>query len=295
MGQSFKINFVVFSQFPQYEDHIGASNVSHTLAKELALLGENTFIYADSTPHKNVTCIPWGTEINYDNENTIFILPAGAGEHTFTSYIPNFIHRSKNTVRHLVNYQTKLYPEEERLYKLSPYFETLNKQKVDGYLPILTVDFDLFKNYNLPRSGRCFLIKGNEYIENQPLFHTASDTNIDHYYQYGRDKFKYLVEMFNKHEVFFTYNTQTFISNLAALCGCRSVIIPHPKTSKEKIYKFPQNKYGIAYGFEDIQHSVDTLPLVKKHLESILVDHKKNLKEFVEDCYSWLGTKYNLL
>jgi hypothetical protein len=104
----------------------------------------------------------------------------------------------------------------------------------------------------------------------------------------------YLAEMFNKHEVFFTYNTQTFISVLAALCGCISVILPHPNTSKEKLEKIPQNKYGVAYGFEDIQHSIDTLPLVKENLESLLQDHKKHLKQFTSDCYTWLQNKYNL-
>ncbi len=100
--------------------------------------------------------------------------------------------------------------------------------------------------------------------------------------------------MFNKHEIFFSYNTQTFINNLAALCGCQSVILPHPKTSKEKVLKFPQNKYGIAYGFDDIQHSIDTLPLVKDHLKSGLLDNKNHLKTFVSDCYNWLETKYSL-
>ena len=294
MDKKFKINFVVFSQFPQYMDHIGSSNVSHTLAKELALLGENSFIYSNSTPHKEVSCIPWGSKINYDQENTIFIIPAGAGEHTFIKDIPKFVSDSKNIVRHLVNYQVKPYPKENKLYQLSEYFDTLKEQKVDGYMPILTIDFDLFKDYGLPRSGRCYLIKGDEYIDNQPIYHTDSDVSLDNYWVYGKDKFKYLAEMFNKHEVFFTYNTQTFITNLAALCGCTMVVIPHPNTSKEKLSKFPQNKYGIAYGFDDIQHSVDTLPLVKENMELCLLNNKKHLKQFTLDCYGWLKNKYNL-
>jgi hypothetical protein len=294
MENSFKINFVTFSQLPQYIDYIGSSTVSHTLANELALLGENSFIYSNSTPHKNVSCIPWGSGIDYDNENTIFILPAGAGEHTFTQDIPDFIHKSKNIVRHLVNYQVKPYPKENKLYTLSEYFDTLPNQKVDGYMPVLNIDFDVFKNHNLPRSGRCYLIKGEEYISDQPLYHNSSDTNLDNYWAYNSGRMHYLAEMFNKHEVFFTYNTQTFISVLAALCGCISVILPHPNTSKEKLEKIPQNKYGVAYGFEDIQHSIDTLPLVKENLESLLQDHKKHLKQFTSDCYTWLQNKYNL-
>lgn len=292
--KDFDINFVIFSQFPQYIDYIGSSTVSHTLAHELALLGENSYIYSNSTPYKQVSCLPWGSEINYDNENTIFILPAGAGEHTFTKDIPDFINNSENIVRHLVNSQVKPYPEENKLYQLSKYFNVLNEQKVDGYMPILNVDFNLFKNHNLPRSGRCYLIKGNEYIENQPIYHTSSDTNLDNYWTYNEYKMQYLAEMFNKHEIFFTYNTQTFISVLAALCGCISIILPHPNTSKEKIFNFPQNKYGIGYGFDDINHSIDTLHLVKENVESCLSDNRKHLKQFTLDCYDWLQNKYNL-
>jgi hypothetical protein len=292
--KNFDINFVIFSQFPQYLDYIGSSTVSHTLARELATLGEHSFIYANETPYSGSSCIPWGSDIDYDNENTIFILPAGAGEHTFKNNIPNFINKSGNIVRHLVNYQVTPYPEDNKLYTLSKYFDVLPNQKLDGYMPILNIDFDIFKNYNLPRSGRCYLIKGEEYISGQPLYHNNFDTNLDNYWSYGENKMKYLAEMFNKHEIFFTYNTQTFIANLAALCGCISVVLPHPKTSREKIHKFPQNKYGVAYGFEDIQHSIDTLPLVKENLESLLQNHKKHLKQFTSDCYTWLKDKYNL-
>jgi hypothetical protein len=294
MGKKFDINFVVFSQIPQHIDYIGSSTVSHTLARELSLLGENTFIYANDTPHKSVSCIPWGNEIEYDNENTIFIMPAGAGEHTFKQDIPNFIDRSENTVRHLVNKQVQLYPKENKLYTLSPYFEPLSDQKVDGYMPVLNVDLELFKNYNLPRSGRCYLIKGNEYIEGQPTYHSISDTNLDNYWAYEGDRMRLLAETFNRHEIFFTYNTQTFISVLAALCGCISVILPHPATSKEKIFRFPQNKYGIAYGFEDIDHSINTLPLVRENIQSCLLNNQNQLKQFVSDSYNWLQNKYNL-
>jgi len=294
MESKFDINFVVFSQFPQYIDYIGSSTVSHTLANELALLGESTFIYANETPHKQVSCIPWGSNIDYDNENTIFILPAGAGDHTFAQNIPNFIDNSQNIVRHLVNSQVKQYPKENKIYQLSKYFNTLDEQKVDGYMPILNIDFNTFKNHNLPRSGRCYLIKGEEYLTGQPIYHNSSDTNLDNYWAYKGDRMEFLAEIFNKHEIFFTYNTQTFISVLAAMCGCISVILPHPNTSKEKLLNFPQNKFGISYGFDDINHSIDTLHLVEKNLQDCLSSNRQYLKQFTTDCYNWVETKYNL-
>lgn len=286
------INYVIFSQFPQYIDYIGGSVVSHVLANELNKLGHSTFIYSNSTIG-DTSLIPWGVDIDYDNENTIFILPAGAGEHTFTHLIPPFINKSSNIVRHLINNQVNLYPKENKLYQLSKYFNPLLNQKVDGYLPILNIDFNIFYNYNIPRKGRCYLIKGNEYIENQPIYHNSQDTNLDMYWNYKGDRMKYLADMFNRHEIFFTYNTQTFISVLAAMCGCISIIIPHPNTSKEKLLSFPQNKYGIAYGFEDINKSIDTLHLVKPNLENCLIENKNHLKSFTDDCEIWLKIKYN--
>ena len=188
MDKKFDINFVIFSQFPEYMDYIGSSAVSHVLARNIASHSENTFIYANTTMDDRVTCIPWGSSIDYDIENTIFIVPAGAGEHTFEDDIPNFIKSSDNIVRHQVNHQVKNYPTSNKFYSMSQYFRPLSQQAVDGYLTIFDIDFNLFKNYNLPRSGRCYLIKGNEYIENRPIIHNSYDTNIDHYWRYGPDK-----------------------------------------------------------------------------------------------------------
>jgi hypothetical protein len=302
-NRNFNINFVVFSQFPEHVDYIGSSAVSHILARNLALQGESTFIYANKTIHDSVTCIPWNSSIEYDNENTIFIVPAGAGEHTFKNDIPNFIDKADNVVRHLINKQVAYYPATNKLYPIADYFGTLPNQYIDGYLTIFDVDFDLFKNNNLPRSGRCFLIKGNEYIDGRPLYHTSSDTNIDDYWKYGPDKMKYLAEVFNRHEIFFTYNTQTFICVLAALCGCKTIVIPHPTgggahapelATKENFLKTPIFKSGIAYGFEDIQHSIDTLHNVKNNLQDCLENNNRQMQKFIDNCYIWLQDKYKI-
>ena len=290
MNKKFDINFVIFSQFPDYMDYIGSSAVSHILARNIALQGENTFIYANTTIHDNISCIPWGSSIDYDVENTIFIVPAGAGEHTFEKDIPDFINSSSNIVRHQINHQVKKYPTGNKFYSIAPYFRPLSQQHVDGYLTVFDIDFDLFKNYNLPRSGR-------------PILHTRDDTNIDDYWRYGPDKMKYLVEIFNKHEIFFTYNTQTFLSVLAALCGCISVVIPHPtgggkfpeeESTKENMLKIPTFRSGIAYGFDDIQHSIDTLPYVKKNLQDCMENNTQQITQFIDDSHKWLQGKYEI-
>ncbi len=121
----FKINFVTFSPAPTYIDYIGGIMVCHNLAHSLSLLGENSYIYANGTkPTSNAQIIPWGTKLEYDKENTILIIPAGAGEHTFENYITEDIKNIPNRIRWLINNQLKTYPKEDKIYQNSTFFKT---------------------------------------------------------------------------------------------------------------------------------------------------------------------------
>ena len=74
--------------------------------------------------------------------------------------------------------------------------------------------------------------------------------------------------------MFISYDPQTFLSIMAALCGCISVVYPLDGLTKQEwihttaASKYVKNKgldnlYGIAYGLEDVQYATDTLHLVK--------------------------------
>jgi hypothetical protein len=79
-----------------------------------------------------------------------------------------------------------------------------------------------------------------------------------------------LLQIFNKCKRFYSYDTETYLNVLAALCGCESIVIPKEgKTRDMIIHKQPSFKYGIAYGLNDIQHAQNTKHLVKSHLENL--------------------------
>ncbi len=303
--KNFNINFIVFSPFPDYVDFIGGATVPHTLANKLSNLGENVYLYANSTNPKytNVACIPWGSDIEFDPQNTIVIFIAGAGEHTFEHNIPDCLKSVPNKVRWLVNHQVKLYPPEDKFYTYHNFWDTLDIQRIDGKLSVIEVDHDTFYNQNLPRKGTCYLIKGGLDTEPNRTTHSDEDFCIDSvFYDIpNHEKMKFLANLFNQKEVFISYTPFTFMSVLAAMCGCKSIIIPKSEYNGKKFNAdyWRENiwcaRYGLGIGLGELEYSNSTLPQVVpniKHYEE--VTQQNELKQFIQDSYVWLQKKYEI-
>jgi hypothetical protein len=293
---NFNINFIVFSPTPTYVDYIGGSMVCHNLAHNINLLGENSYIYADSTKSNYTsTPIPWGTELEYSQENTIIVYPSGDGEHTYQNYLNQSILGIDNKIRWLMNNQVSLYSPKDKVYKFVDYFNTLNNQNVDGQLIAIDVDLDIFQNYNLPRKGNCYYTKGIPITKENKL-HDDDDTCLDNMYSLSsEDRINYLVSIFNNSERFICYSNKTFIATLAALCGCIVIVVPSQGLEKDDWRKgFPTLKYGIAYGEEDLDWAVSTLPLVQNLVKDLKKQSLDQTQTFINDCYQWLKNKYNI-
>lgn len=289
-----KPKFVVVSPQPTYVDHIGGITVAHTLAHQLQLFNEEVYIYADSTnPKYLLKCIPYGSTFDID-DNTIVILIAGAGEHTYLPHIPKFLTEAKNIVRWLVNHQVKPYPEHNRFYKYHTYWNTLPTQRIDGQLSVIEMNSDLFYNKQYSRKGNCYLIKGNLDEEPERAIHSQNDVCIDYYLHSlpGHEKTKFLSHIFNVSEVFISYTPLTFASVLAALCGCISIVIPKSNFDKDKWKsEIWCTKYGIAVGIDDIQWAVDTMPIVPSMIDQYVnITQPNQIQQFIRDSYSWIET-----
>lgn len=290
----FKINFIIFSPTPDYIDYIGGVMVNHSLANYISNLGENCYIYANSTKEEYITnLIPWGTKVEYDLENTILVILAGDGEITFEHNIPEDLNSIPNKVRWLVNDQLKYYPKDDKFYTYCSYFSVLENQKIDGKFTSLDVEHHIFYNKNLPRNRGCFYTKG-QVIKNP--HHKSDDLCLDNIYSLPtHQRNLYLAEVFNTREYFICYSHRSFTAALAALCGCTVIIIPYDNTTKEYwVENFPAFKYGIAYGINDIQWALDTKHLVKENIENIQSQGIEDIKSFIDDCYIWLQNKYNI-
>jgi hypothetical protein len=302
--KNFNINFIVYSPLPNYSNTIGGIMVCHSLAHELAELGENSYIYANSTnPNYNCQVIPYNTDLEYDPKNTIVIYVAGA-DHVFSHNIPNNIKNIPNVVRWLVGDQQYNYPEDNKFYLYCDHFIPYKSQRVDGKFMSLDINFDVFQNKNKPRVGGCYYTKGHSLNKK---YHKDDDESIDsintsHWSSNSRNE--YLSNMFNSKEYFICYTHRSFTAVLAALCGCTVIVIPYSWwgeevemdeiSIKEWRASLPTFKYGIACGIEDVKWAEDTKHKVKSNLIQVIATENNNVTKFVEDCYNWMKNKYNL-
>lgn len=83
--------------------------------------------------------------------------------------------------------------------------------------------------------------------------------------------------IFKKVQYFVSYDTLTAYSRFAVLCGCESIVIPDPGVLKEEWYPNESDRWGISYGFSDVEREAakSTAHLV---LPQILIEHKKSME-----------------
>lgn len=124
-------------------------------------------------------------------------------------------------------------------------------------------DDQLYRQYNFgPRSGKCYILRKGKDRKDLPEHFEGPvfDNNMSQ---------EELVKMFNEHEYCYSYDTQSFYSAIAAICGCKSVVVMEPgKTEKDYLGK-GETHYGIAYGDtpEQLEYAERTKDLLKKSLD----------------------------
>lgn len=299
-----KINFVIFSPFENYVEYIGGATVPHTLGHLISLQGENVYLYTNTTHPKytNVTCIPYGTDLLFDADNTVVIFIAGGGEHTWEHKVPDCLKNAPNIVRWLVLDQNKLYNPEDKFYVFHKYWDVLEGQRVDGNLSVIEHDHTILRDRGYKREGTCYLVKGNLDTEVDRIVHSPNDFCIDSaLYQVKGNKIEFLADLFNRKELFINYTPFSHASVLAAMCGCKSVVIPkkfygQTAFNKDKWYTdIWCTKYGIACGLEDLPQKIKemdkVIPNILHYEEFVQQDQ---VRRFIRDCYIWLEAKYNI-
>lgn len=111
------------------------------------------------------------------------------------------------------------------------------------------------------RKGACFLVRKGESKPRIPQ--TADALCID-----GLSHTE-IADIFNRCEVFYSYDEATFYSQYAALCGCLSVVVPGLYASREDwVAHHPPARYGVAYGLDDLEHARQTRHLVVDQLRA---------------------------
>ena len=145
----------------------------------------------------------------------------------------------------------------------------------DRMLKITMILDDVYKNQNLPnRSGTCYIVrKGNKRADLPDLQGELVIDGLSH---------EEISTIFNQVEYCVSYDPYTMYSRYAALCGYKSIIVPEKGISKTQWRPNESLRYGLAYGFDDLQYAEDTKDLLVKSLE----DEKDNEKQMVRNIIS---------
>lgn len=103
---------------------------------------------------------------------------------------------------------------------------------------------DLYRRDNWgSRKGNCYIIHKGKTRQDLPT--TFDGPVIDDMSEEEK------VRVFNQCEYCYSYDTQTFYSNIAAICGCKSVVVLEPGKTKEDYLGNDEKCLGVAYGYTE--------------------------------------------
>ena len=273
-----KISFLIY--IPGRKETIGGHIVLHKLVKILADMGEEVWTNQIPMFECNSNILDQnddGTWNTKDIKNKIVAL--------YPEQIEGNPYEVENVTRWIL-YHTK--ENIEKTWSLSDvhfYFTKGFKSSAETRYKLTTIDskLDIFSNKGLgsKKKGYCHINKKKYPIGEKTLSHLESK-DLSNFMELGG--FKYLAEEFNKHEYFVTYDDATYYSILAALCGCRSIIINTDALITPDEYRemYHISKYGISYGWNDIKHADLTRDLVRDFIKSIEEESNKSVTSFID-------------
>jgi predicted O-linked N-acetylglucosamine transferase (SPINDLY family) len=147
-----------------------------------------------------------------------------------------------------------------------------------------------FKNLGKQREGYCHIIRkahkfhqSLEYIHPNDSLLLADDLSEET-----------LIHILNTKEYLISYDPYSYISTIAALCGCVSILAPMKNVSKDQWFKtmstskilkkHGEKKFkGIAYGLEEIEYARDTLCDTRRQQEICMDYGNYSVKLLIND------------
>lgn len=316
-----KLKYVIVSPRQKY----GGAIVLHALCKYLSDEGYDakifyTNIYVYRKWHKIRFWIKWiiGTVIDLFKSAAVRILGEKARNYGvfFNGYIdvsitgckrkiipyidnntvvvyPDVIYGNFLNARMVVRWLLSFYKfaDEEEAYGKNDFFfayrkifdnEKLNPGK--HRLCISYFNLDMYKQTNFgKRNGCCYIIrKGNSRKDLPEEFNGVIIDNLPE---------KEKVRIFNESKYCISYDLQTAYSQIAALCGCISVVIPEPGKKREDYRLGDDNGYGEAFGFneQEINYAKKTATKLLKLYREKNNESRKEVIYFIKECEKYFG------
>jgi hypothetical protein len=245
------MKFLIYSF--NYDWKSGGNQVLHDLGK---ILSEHytTYVFGTTTVFDSkAICvnIDKAKEIAIQ-DNVITIYPEVISGNPFNA---------KNVVRYVLYYPgwhagDKEYSDDELIITYNNEYVKDTKYDNAFVLTLLNPKLNIMKNHDKKRNKIGLLVRKckdfdykinllNQYKHLIKLPVISIDDEIN-----KCTDLRNLSKIYNTISLFISFDPHTYHSTMAALCGCISVVIPSKEISSEEFYNV--TKYGVAYGFENI-------------------------------------------
>lgn len=284
-----KLTFIVDTLCSIGFEYKGASFAVHRLAYEIANLGHYVYVFNPPFyPHENIEEVPtqrivkdngWWSSFNwegfsFDPIKTISIYTQNTWGNPFgTQYNCRWI------LHDYEQSQWETHGEDDIIYNYGSF--KVPENTIQKRLTVFDYKLETFKNQKQERSGFCYIIHkftpswGEDFLKK---FGAADLT-----YLLSDGKFEELNEEFNKYEYLLTYDSKSYITTAAALCGCKSIILnPDPnKTPLRYRMENPIQMCGVAYGWKDKSWADKTVELARENIFHLKEGDMETILEFV--------------
>ncbi|WP_256383790.1 WavQ [Photobacterium toruni] len=151
------------------------------------------------------------------------------------------------------------------------------------YTPYIPLDIYNMNDSSSIRSGCSYSIrKGKDKILDKHPDDAICIDNLSHVE---------ISKIFKKVKRFISYDAYSAYIGFAVLCGCEVIVIPEAGISKIEWQPVEQKRYGIAYGFDDLEWANKTRELRLPYMKSINVDVQKNVDECLVEMLDFFSKK----
>lgn len=285
-----KLTFIVDNLSSFFFPKSGGSMVSHKLAYELARRGNYVYVFNEPKYyHENIRVIP--TQAHSDNEgwssNYVWEGISYNPERTVSIYTQVTWGNPLNTTNNVRWILHDCSEEHWKTFGENDHICNFGTFKVPDNVNqsvLTTFDYrlDEFKNNNNPnRKGFAHLIHKNTPDWGLDFIEKFGSKEIPQFN--GRKEFEGLNDEFNKYEYLLTFDDKSYYTTIAALCGCKVIILNPDKNKTPHQYRMenPIQMCGVACGFDDIEWANKTIDLVRNNLIQLEMNDNKTIDFFV--------------
>jgi hypothetical protein len=164
------------------------------------------------------------------------------------------------------------------IYFSEHFYDGLREKNI---LHIIDSKREYYKDYGYNRDNEsCHTFRKNDTAKNNPQTHIHPENSIEIGFNWPDEQ---LITIFNRSKKFYSYDTETYLNTLAALCGCESIIAPSPKFTKDMIKaRIPVFNYGVKYGEDDTIDTKGELELLHLNLDRLENEPYKIIPKLID-------------